>query len=241
MLIQDAIRLVREACMLRHLSVNTEKTYTQWLARYGAFLREQHCLPDTTEEKMEAFLTRLARTGMSGATQNQAFNALLFFYREVLKQDLGPVDSLRAKRAESIRYCPSQSEVSQLLAAVSDVYRYPTRLITHLLYGCGLRVSEPLNLRIKDLDLKQSRLYIHQAKGNKGRVVLFPTCLRDPLERQLAVARDRAEKDRANAIPVALPGLLAKKYPWAARSERWAWLFPSHTICRDLGSLEAIS
>ncbi|MHC1767998.1 MAG: tyrosine-type recombinase/integrase [Verrucomicrobiia bacterium] len=103
----------------------------------------------------------------------------------------------------------------------------------HLLYGCGLRVSEPLNLRIKDVDLKQGRLYIYQAKGNKGGVVLFPSCLAEPLRRQLLVANAQAAQDLAQGIPVALPGLLAKKYPAAAHSSRWAWLFPSHTTCPD--------
>lgn len=170
---------------------------------------------------------------MSASTQNQAFNALLFFYREVLKQELGPVNSLRARRAVGVRECPSQTEVSQLLAAVRDIYRYPTRLIVHLLYACGLRVTEPLNLRIKDVDFKQQRLFIHHAKGNKGRVVSLPDCLIPPLERQLIIARKIAEKDRIQGVPIALPGLLAKKYPWATRSERWAWVFPSHTVCRD--------
>jgi integron integrase len=220
--------------MLRHLSINTEKTYVHWLGRYGVFLKQQKLSSQTTtERKMEAFLTTLAKTGMSASTQNQAFNALLFFYRQVLKQELGAVDSLRAKRPEGVRQCPNQSEVIQLLGAVSDIYRYPTRLIVHLLYACGLRVSEPLNLRIKDVDVKQQRLYIHHAKGNKGRVVLLPQCLIEPLERQMVVARALAEKDRSEGIPIALPGLLSKKYPWAARSERWAWVFPSHTICRD--------
>ena len=78
---------------------------------------------------------------------------------------------------------------AQLLAHVGDVHGYPTRLIVHLLYACGLRVCEPLNLRLKDLDLPKRRLHIHQSKGNKGRVVLFPECLAPPLERQMAVAR----------------------------------------------------
>jgi site-specific recombinase XerD len=198
MLISHAISLVRETCMLRHLSINTEKTYTHWLARYGVFLKHENRFAQatTTEAKMEAFLTRLAKTGMSASTQNQAFNALLFFYREVLKQNLGSVDALRAKRPAGVRYCPSQAEVNQLLAAVTDIYRYPTRLIVHLLYACGLRVSEPLNLRIKDVDFKQQRLYLHHAKGNKGRVVLVPHCLIEPLQRQITIARTAAEKDR---------------------------------------------
>jgi len=143
------------------------------------------------------------------------------------------VDSLRAKRQATIRQCPTQDEVRQLLATVSDIYHYPTRLIVHLLYGCGLRVTEPLNLRIKDVDIKEGRFYIYQSKGNKGRVVLFPKCLTESIQRQLVVAKKLAAQDHARGIPVPLPGLLAKKYPSAARSERWAWLFPSQTTCHD--------
>jgi hypothetical protein len=78
--------------------------------------------------------------------------------------------------------------VQRLLAAVSDVYRYPTRLIVHLLYACGLRVCEPLNLRIKDVDLRSSKLYVYRSKGGKGRVVQFPSCLTQPLQEQLNAA-----------------------------------------------------
>jgi site-specific recombinase XerD len=124
MQIQHAIRLMREVCMLRHLSVNTEKTYTHWLGRYGSFLKEPKHEAPTPELKMQAFLTRLAITGVSASTQNQAFNALLFFYREVLKKELGPVDALRAKRPCAIRQCPTQDEVTKLLSAVSDIYGY---------------------------------------------------------------------------------------------------------------------
>jgi integrase len=89
---------------------------------------------------------------------------------------------------------------------------YPTRLIVHLLYACGLRVSEPLNLRIKDVDLRAGRLYVYQAKGNKGRVVLFPKCLTEPIERQIVSAKVMAAQDHARGIPVALPGLLANGF-----------------------------
>jgi len=203
MQIHHAIRLMREACALRHLSVNTTKSYTHWLTRYGWFLKKFKGKDLSPEQKMEAYLTRLAISGVSASTQNQAFNALLFFYREVLKQELGHVDSLRAKRPASLRQCPTQEEVRLLLAAVSDIYGYPTRLIVHLLYGCGMRVSEPLNLRIKDVDLKQRRLYVYQTKGNKGRVVLLPNCLAEPIERQLILAKALATRDQAKGIPVA--------------------------------------
>ena len=233
MQISNAIHLMRETCVLRHFSFKTEKTYVYWLKRYSDFLKDQPVTSWTTEQKIERFLTLLATGGGSASTQNQAFNALLFFYREVLKQQLGPVNSLRAKQQGNPRHCPSQEDVRRLLANVVDIYGYPTRLIVHLLYGCGLRVTEPLNLRIKDLDFKESKLYVYQAKGGKGRVVLFPHCLSGALQQQMTVAQHLAEQDHARRIPVPLPGLLAKKYPSAAHSERWAWFFPSHTLCRD--------
>jgi integron integrase len=233
MQIHQATRLLQETCALKHLSINTEKSYTHWLLRYSSFLKGPKSNFSTTEQKLEAFLTNLALSGVSASTQNQAFNALLFFYRDVLKRELTSIDSLRAKRPAALRHCPTREEVLQILSLVADIYGYPTRLIVHLLYGCGLRVCEPLNLRIKDIDIKQRRVYIHHSKGGKGRVVLFPECLAPALERQLTLAKARAAQDHASRIPVALPGLLAKKYPYAAHAERWAWLFPSHSLCRD--------
>jgi site-specific recombinase XerD len=119
---------MREACALRHFSIKTEKTYVYWLRRYGIFLKDPRFTASTTEQKMEAFLTRLAHEGVAATTQNQAFNAALFFYRDVLKQEVGQVNSLRAKRAGNPRHCPTQEEVRRLLAAVSNIYSYPTRL-----------------------------------------------------------------------------------------------------------------
>src|SRR5271170_4107309 len=109
MLINHAIRLTIETCELKHLSLNTQKSYTQWLRRYGLFLKDHK--PATTELKIEAFLTHLATTHIAASTQNQAFNALLFFYRDVLKQPLGPIAALRAKRPATVRDCPTQAEV----------------------------------------------------------------------------------------------------------------------------------
>jgi site-specific recombinase XerD len=232
--LQHAIGLLQETCALQHTSLSTEKSYIYWIQHYARFLRQPQPKPLTsTESKMEAFLTRLALQGVSASTQNQAFNALLFFYRIALKQELGNVNALRAKRPPTLRYCPDRAETLQVLAQVNDVHGYPTRLLTHLIYACGLRVCEPLNLRIKDLDLKERRLHVYQAKGNKGRVVRFPECLASALERQLSVAKSMHAHDLGKRIPVALPGLLAKKYPYAQFAERWAWLFPSKSICRD--------
>jgi site-specific recombinase XerD len=118
----------------------------------------------TSDLKIETFLTRLAAQGAAASNQNQAFNSLLFFYREVLKSELESVQALRARPSVTLRECPTTDEVTRLLAAVRDVHGYPNRLLVHLPYACGLRVTEPLNLRIKDLDLANSRLDIRQAK-----------------------------------------------------------------------------
>ena len=111
MQISNSIRLTRETCGLRHLSFNTEKTYTHWIGRYGIFLKDPKFQTMTSEQKMEAFLTDLALSGMAASTQNQAFNALLFLYRDVLKQTLGPVNSLRAKTPVTVRHAPSRRKL----------------------------------------------------------------------------------------------------------------------------------
>lgn len=175
---------------------------------------------------MEGFLTMLAKDGVSASTQNQAFNALLFLYRDALKMEVGGVKSLRAKRPARIRDCPSRDDVSRLLPALEDVGGYPTRLVVFLLYGSGLRVTEPLNLRLRDVMIAESRLIIRGAKGDKDRVVSLPCQLVPLIQHQMKKARAIWEAQKEIAVP--LLGLLAKKYPAAAFSQPWAFLFPSH-------------
>ncbi len=216
---------------LRHLSLATEQSYCGWLVRFARFASEQ-CVPlSKPEQKMEAFLTQLAKQEVAASTQNQAFNALLFFYREVLKVELGKVNSLRAQRPVMVRTAPSVDEVRALLASVPDVGGYPTALLVRMLYGMGLRVSEPLNLRVKDVLISESRLIIRGAKGGKDRVVALPCSLVAEMKAQLTHARAVWEMDKAKGLPVALPGLLAQKYPAWAFSWQWAWVFPAVRPC----------
>jgi site-specific recombinase XerD len=201
-----------------------------WLRRYEGFLRASAPAGDSTA-KVTMFLTDLARQDVSASTQNQALQALLMFYRDVMGQELGRVDAMRAKRRERIRYAPTRDEVRKLLAVVQDVGGYPTRLIVHLLYGCGMRVGEPLDLRIKDVDLDNSRIVMHDGKG-KDRVVPIPCSLADGLRRQMAIATAAWEADAAAGIPVPLPHQLARKYPRNAFARGWYWVFPAHSTCR---------
>jgi integron integrase len=228
----EAIDRLRKVIRLRHLSLSTEQSYAGWVARFGAWLRRSK-FQGTPAAKMEAFLTDLARQEVSASTQNQAFNALLFFYRETLDTDPGKINALRARRPSFVRVAPSPEEVAALLRDVRDVSGYPTRLITHLLYGCGLRVSEPLELRVKDVDLRESRLIIRQAKGAKDRIVPLPCSLVSAIKDQIAAARVIWKRDATNRLPVELPGGLAKKYPQSQFAWQWAWLFPLHTPSTD--------
>lgn len=231
MKLELALKKLREVIRRKHLSLSTEDNYVAWVARFSRFVVDRCAATDKPEAKMEAFLTQLARQEVSASTQNQAFCALLFFYREVLKVEIGKVDSLRAKKPVHLRYAPEVHEVKALLAALRDDGGYPTTLIVKLLYGCGLRVSEPLNLRLKDVLLAESKLVVRGAKGGKDRFVSLPCSLMPALRAQVLVAKAVAEQDRANRVPVALPGLLATKYPHWQFAPKWAWLFPARSTC----------
>lgn len=227
-----AIQRLVEVCRRQHKSISTERTYSLWLKEYTVFITRIDPLL-SSEKKLEAFLTMLAKQrDVSASTQNQAFNAILFFYKDVIQQPLKNVDALRATRPDQIRYAPTRDEVNRLLPLVRNVGGYPVNLIVRLLYGCGLRVNEPLSLRIKDVDIGNGRLFIRGAKGGKDRVVKLPCALTVQIEQQMDFARAIWKRDVSGKIPVVLPHQLARKYPAYQFAWPWAWLFPSHNPCR---------
>ena len=231
-LIEKQILRVRDVIRRQHKAISTENCYLGWLRRYFRYVfglpREM-----PSEKKFEAFLTMLAREmDVAEDTQNQAFNAILFFYRDVEQKPIGNVDALRATRPKHIRRAPSVADTRKIIAAIKDVGGYPTNLICRMLYGCGLRVSEPLNLRVKDVQFDDSRLFIMGAKGGKDRVVNLPCSLAPELQRQLEVARAIYEQDFRNRVPLEIPHGLGRKYPETKFAWEWAWVFPAHSPCR---------
>lgn len=230
---RQILQRVTEVARLQQKALSTERQYRDWIARYYDFCR--HLPADwQAETKMERFLTELAvRHDVSASTQNSAFHAVRWLYVSVIKRtlDVAKVNALRAHRPEQVRHAPTVAETVALLRDVQDVSAYPANLVVRLLYGCGLRVSEPLNLRIKDVVVADRSLIIKAAKGKKDRVVRLPEVLVPEIERQIEIATTMHERDVREQVPVALPNQLARKYPEYQWSRPWAWLFPMHFPC----------
>lgn len=220
---------------VRHYSRQTEQAYVQWYKRYVLF-QKQVCgkmrhPAEMGAAEVESFLTNLAvNRDVSPSTQNQALNALVFLYREVLEQPLEGIDALRARRKKNLPVVLPVDEVKSLLAAVKG----EAGLAVRLLYGCGLRVAEVQKLRIKDVDVKGGKLEVRGGKGDKDRVLTLPKSLVQPIQEHRERARLLHEADRKAGLPgVALPGAFETKHPGAAVSWEWFWLFPSSSISTD--------
>ena len=234
----DVVSRVRSKIRMMHLALSTEDAYCGWIARYYDYCKGVSAVL-SAEQKVEAFLVDLAvRRRIAARTQNQAFAALLYLYKEVLEKPLTNVAALRAKRPEHERISPSREQVRLLRAAVEDTATTPARLLVDLLYGCGMRVSEPLELRVKDVlwgEGTHGQLLLRGAKGGKDRRVPIPRSCVAPLRHQLDRARVVWEWDQANAreVGVTMPFSLGLKYPRAAYQWQWFWVFPANFHCQD--------
>lgn len=206
----------------------TERSYCRTASHFYDFALT--CPKEwTSEQKAEAFLTkRVTVDNVSASTQNHDLAALNALYESVGKK-LGNVDALRAKRPRFERHCPSREEVVALLRALVDTPTIPAKLVGMLLYGCGLRVNEALELRLKDVRLSESRLVIRAPKHGHDRVVPVPCELFPAIKAQMEFAKRVFDLDqkRNPPLPLQVPGALAKKYPRAPYSLAWSFLFPS--------------
>lgn len=216
----------------RKLALTTEQSYRVWIRKYIDFLKTDEARGATeSERKMEIFLSKMARDDYSSISQNQAFHALLFLYRHILKIDLKDINALRARKTSRARYTPTQEEIFSMLRHLKNTPAYNIRLAVSLLYACGLRVSEACHLRIKDLDLARKVLTVFEGKGDKDRTVRIPEILLPAIRKQIARATALAEIDIASHQPVQLPGRLDVKCPAWQFDTRWHFLFPSIAPC----------
>jgi integron integrase len=181
--------------------------------------------------EVEAFLTHLAvNEHVAASTQNQAFSALLFLYREVLHQDLGPIDALRAKKPKRLPTVLTREEVRRVLDQLSGTHQ----LMAKLLYGSGLRLMECLRLRVKDLDFAQRAIIVRDGKGEQDRVTMLPDSLIAPLQEHLQRVKRLHQEDLAKGYgTVYLPDALAEKYPNAGREWGWQYVFPADRLSVD--------
>ena len=210
---------------LRNYSAKTLRVYRFWVTRFQAFVRSR---PTThlSNQEVRGFLSSLAvQHGVSASSQNQAFNSLLFFFRHVLHRDFGEIDGVvRAKRHRYIPVVLSRGEVEAVLAHLEPPYR----LVVLLLYGCGLRLAECVNLRIHCFNLEAMLLTVHDGKGQKDRTVPLPARALPEIRAQMEEVRRLHTRDlEDNYAGVFLPRQLEKKYKNAAREYIWQWFFPA--------------
>ncbi len=222
---------VRDAIRLKHYSLHTEQAYVTWIKRYIFFHDKRHP-KDMGSTEIEAFLTHLAvQQKVAASTQNQALSALLFLYRDVLRQPLdGPIDAIRARKPKRLPTVLTKEEVLQVIGTLSGT----SALMAKLLYGTGLRLMECLQLRVKDLDFAQQQIIVRDGKGLDDRVTMLPASLVVPLQEHLSrVQRLHAQDVAQRVAPVYLPFALERKYPRAGRLWIWPYVFPSDRLSKD--------
>lgn len=194
---------VRDTIRVHQYSYETEKAYVGWVRRFILFHAKRHPARLGSAE-VTAFLTHLAvERNVSASTQNQALSAILFLYQKVLAIDLPWLqDVVRAKRSQRVPTVLSREEVRQVLAMLDGA----AWLAAGLMYGSGLRLSEALRLRIKDVSFSYRQLTVHDGKGKKDRVVPLADTCAAPMRHQFEKVRTMFERDRKRSLPwVSMP------------------------------------
>ncbi len=212
----------------RHYSRKTLKAYADWSRKFQIYLKNKP--PDAlSADDVKAYLTYLAvRSKVSASTQNQAFNALLFLFRHILKKDFGDhKDTPRAKKSSYLPVVLTRPEVD----AVLNRLKPPYDLVVKLLYGCGLRLFECLKLRVQNFNFDEGVLTVMDGKGKKARTVPIPQSIMQELLAQIEMVKQFHEADlKAGYAGVFLDDSLEKKYRNASKDFIWQWFFPQQTL-----------
>ena len=222
---------MRTSLRLKHRSYQTEKSYLSWVASFRRFLMGKSPL-DIDEQDIQQFLSQLAvEKQVAAATQNQALNALIFFFRHaLLKEPSESISAVRSYRKPRLPVVLSRAEIDTVFAHLTET----ALLMALIIYGCGLRLQECLRLRVKDIDPERNMIIVRSGKGHKDRRTLLPQLLKNSLQAHLQSIRVLYEADRSRELPgVNLPGALERKYPNAGKEWGWFWLFPSRSLSVD--------
>ena len=213
---------------LRHYSPKTLKAYRTWMRKFQAFVKSKESRL-LTQQDVKDFLTHLAvEKKVAASTQNQAFNALLFLFKHVLKQEFGEIQDVpRAKRSSHIPVVLSRKEVDVVIEHLSQPFVLPVKF----LYGCGLRISECLNLRLHNFNLDEGMLTVHDGKGKKDRTMPLPQSIMPEIKQQFERVSTLYEADmEVGSAGVFLPDNLGEKYKNAGKDFIWQWFFPAKSL-----------
>jgi len=228
----DALGRTQEVMRARHMSPHTVDAYLGWIRRF----QERFPVEDPADADVSRFLTELViEAKISASTQNQAFNALLFYFKHGLGREAGMIEGVvRSQKPVRLPVVLSKDEVRRVLSVMSGT----PRLMATLLYGSGLRLMECCRLRVKDIDFDQNQVVVRAGKGDKDRLTALPAALREPLRLHLGKVRSQHAEDIARGLgAVELPHALARKYPRAPKEWGWQWVFPatSHYVDSETG------
>lgn len=225
---EETIAQVRLVCRTRRLSRHTEDCYAGWIARFCDHSKRMGA--STSEERVRTFIERMA-PHCAAATQNQALNAVVFLYRDVLRSPLGDIGNWsRARRPKRLPSWLTHDEMLRVLDAMPPF----TRLMAEVAYGSGLRIAELLALRVKDVDFNSRLITVHGGKGDKDRMTCLPASVAFKLRSHMLQCRALWEGDRARgAMPIYLPDGLERKFPNGGREWPWFWVWPAKTESVD--------
>jgi len=222
---------VRDRLRRLNYAYSTEKSYTSWIKRFILFHDKRHPI-EMGEPEIEAYLSHLAvEREVAPSTQNQALAAIMFLYEKVLDKELEEeILPQPAKRTKRVPIVLSKGEVRRVLNRLNGVQR----IIVQLLYGAGLRISECLKLRIKDLDFERNEITVRMGKGLKDRITVLPSTVQPALKRHLKKVKLVFKQDQEEGFgSVYIPRALAHKYPNASREWIWQFVFPASKRSQD--------
>ena len=222
------LELVRAELRTRRYSLQTEKVYLYWIKGFIIFNDKKHP-NDMGNHEIERFLNNLAvNRQVSAATQNQALCAIIFLYRYIINRDISNLRYSFTKREKTMPTVLTHEEATTVIGHLNATHW----LIASLLYGCGLRINEAQQFRVKDINLADSTLFIFRGKGRKDRYTLLPQSLKPAIESQIMKVRQLHDKDLREGFGLSsLPPSLLKKYSRAAKDITWQYLLPSTTRC----------
>jgi integron integrase len=222
---------VKVRIRLKGYSIRTEKSYVSWIRRFIIFHNKRHPT-ELGKTEIEAFLTHLVMNlDVSSSTQNQAFNAILFLYNQVLDSEMpNNISSLRSKKPIRLPTVMTREETMKIIRSMTGTHL----IMAKLMYGSGLRVIECVRLRIKDIDFQMNQIVVRDGKGKKDRITVFPDEAKFALKEHLVYVKQLHDRDLACGFGnVYLPNALARKYRNAEKQWCWQYVFPAKALSVD--------